>query len=267
MLDTNLHLPEDFSPLAVERQRLIRELLERDGNVRTTELKDLLQVSAVTIRSDLRELESAGICQVIWGGAVSVKPIRGNHPLADRSAINREAKQRIGARAAQLIEVGQTIIVDAGTTTLELVHGLSHDMEYLRIVTPALNIAAAAAQFPHIELVMTGGVLRNLTHSLIGTQVLRALEMFNADWAFIASGGFSPERGVTTSHILEVEVKKTMIQQASKIALLADSSKFGLVRSLSVAHMTEIDVLVSDTGLSDAHAEELVRLGIEVIRV
>jgi DeoR/GlpR family transcriptional regulator of sugar metabolism len=267
LLDTNIHLPEDFSRLAVERQRLIRELLERDGIVRTAELKDVLQVSAVTIRSDLRELEGTGICQVIWGGAVYVKPIRGNHPLADRSAINSEAKQRIGARAAQLVEVGQTIIVDAGTTTLELVRGLSHDLEYLRIVTPALNIATAAAQFPHVELVMTGGVLRNLTHSLIGTQVLRDLEMFNADWAFIASGGFSTERGVTTSHILEVEVKKTMIQQAAKIALLADSSKFGLVRSLSVAHMSEIDVLVSDVGLSDAHAEELTRLGVDVIRV
>lgn len=267
MFESSLHFPEDFSRLAIERQRLIREILERDGIVRTTELRDLLQVSAVTIRSDLRELESEGVCQVIWGGAVFVKPIRGNHPLADRSAINSEAKQRIGARAAQLVEVGQTIIVDAGTTTLEFVRSLSHDLEYLRIVTPALNIAAAAAQFAHIELVMTGGVLRNLTHSLIGTQVLRSLEMFNADWAFIASGGFSTERGVTTSHILEVEVKRTMIQQAAKIALLADSSKFGLVRSLSVAPMNEIDVLVSDAGLSDAHAEELARLGIEVIRV
>lgn len=260
---------EESSLLAVERQRVIRDLLEREGVVRNAELKQLLQVSAVTIRSDLRELEAEGICQTIWGGAVYVKPILTQEVshIAVRSSLNHEAKRRIGARAAQLIEVGQTIIVDAGTTTVELVHHLSRDLDYLRIVTPALNVADAATQFPQVELVMTGGILRNLTHSLIGPQVMRSLEMFNADWAFIASGGYSPEGGVTTGNMLEVEVKRTMMQRASRVALLADSSKCGTVMSLNVAPMQEIDMLITDTELSDSHAEAFTELGVEVLRV
>ncbi|MEZ4670037.1 MAG: DeoR/GlpR family DNA-binding transcription regulator [Anaerolineae bacterium] len=260
---------EDSNLLAVERQRIIREILEREGVVRNAELKQLLQVSAVTIRSDLRELENAGICQTIWGGAVYIKPIvaRETPHIATRSSLNPEAKQRIGARAAQLIEVGQTIIVDAGTTTVELIHSLPRDLDYLRIVTPALNVADAATQFPQVELVMTGGILRNLTHSLIGPQVMLSLEMFNADWAFIASGGYSPEHGITTGNMLEVEVKRTMIRRASRVALLADSSKCGTVMSLNVAPMAEIDILITDTDLSDSHLEAFTQLGVEVLRV
>jgi DeoR/GlpR family transcriptional regulator of sugar metabolism len=268
-LSEHVMFNDESTLLAVERQRIIREILEREGVVRNAELKQLLQVSAVTIRSDLRELESNGICQTIWGGAVYLQPLLGQETtnLAVRSNINHEAKQRIGARAAQLIEVGQTLIVDAGTTTIELVRHLPRDLDYLRIVTPALNIADAATQFPQVELVMTGGILRNLTHSLIGPQVMRSLEMFNADWAFIASGGYSLEHGVTTGNMLEVEVKRTMIQQANRVALLADSSKYGTVMSLNVAPIRAVDFLVTDTGLSDSHAEALTQYGVEVLRV
>ena len=260
---------EENPLLAIERQRLIQQMLERDGVVRTAELKRILQVSTVTIRADLRELESAGICQMIWGGAVYIKPIATPDPLsiAERGNLNIEAKRRIGIRAAQLLEVGQTVILDAGTTTVEMVRSLSHDLDYLRIVTPALNIAAAATQFPQVELVVTGGILRNLTHSLIGPQVIQSLNTFNADWAFIASGGYSPEHGVTTGNILEVEVKQTIIRRAAKVVLLADSSKCGTVLSLNVVPMSEIDMLISDTDLSDAYVEAFTQQGVEVIRV
>lgn len=262
-------IPEDNSLLAFERQRRIQQMLEREGVVRTAELKQILQVSAVTIRADLRELESAGLCQMIWGGAVYIKPLvnKDTAPLAERSILNPEAKRRIGMRAAQLLEVGQTVILDAGTTTIELVRSLSHELDYLRVVTPALNVAAAATQFPQVELVVTGGILRNLTHSLIGPQVIESLDRFNADWAFIASGGYSPENGVTTGNILEVEVKQTIIKRAARVVLLADSTKCGTVLSLNVAPMSAIDMLISDTNLSDEYAEAFTQQGVEVIRV
>jgi DeoR family transcriptional regulator, fructose operon transcriptional repressor len=257
---------DESSPLAIKRQTQIREILQREGVVRTAELKELLQVSAVTVRSDLRELEAAGVCKVVWGGAVYVQPIQESDPLhlKERLNVNAEAKRRIGAYAASLVEDGQTIIVDAGSTTVHLIHHLSPEFDYLRIITPALNVAMAAVQFPQFELVMTGGVLRNITHSLIGPHVMRFLEMFNADWAFIASGGFTVEHGVTTSHMLEVEVKKTMIQQASRVALVADSSKYGTVLSLNVAPLTQLDVLVTDTGLPQSAHGAIVRMNVNV---
>src|SRR5215470_12850690 len=120
--------------LAVERQRIIQDILDREGTVRTAELKEILNVSVATIRSDLRELESTGACEVIWGGAVSKRrPASDSEAfLLERSKLNAEAKRAIGARAAQLVEVGQTILVDAGSTTVELVQNLPRDWEYLR---------------------------------------------------------------------------------------------------------------------------------------
>ena len=262
-------MQEEGALLAIERQKIIRDTLEREGVVRNAELKQILQVSTVTIRADLRELENAGICEIIWGGAVYKQPVVEAEPLllTKRSKLNLDEKQRIGARAAQLIESGQTIIVDAGSTTVELVRHLPHDLEYLRIVTQALNIAAAAVQFPQVELVMTGGVLRNLTFSLIGPQVIRSLEMFNADWTFLASGGFTMERGVTTSNILEAELKKTMIERAQRVALVADHTKYGNALSLTIAPLAGIDVLITDNGLSDEQAREIESAGVKVIRV
>ena len=259
---------DDNAPLAVERQRIILSLLNREGVVRNAELKELLSVSLVTIRSDLRELEAAGECEIIWGGAVSKRPSPDREELLDqRSQLNPAQKKRIGQRAAQLIDVGQTIIVDAGTTTVEFVHHLPRDLEYLRIVTPALNIAWAAAYYPNVETVMTGGVLRNLTRSLIGAQTLRTLEMINADWVFLASGGFSLERGVTTGNILEVEVKRTMAHRATKVALLADSSKFGKVLSLTVLPLEQLDMFITDSGLPASDVRNIEALGVEVLRV
>lgn len=246
---------------------MILSILEREGMVRTAELSELFRVSMVTIRSDLRELEAVGECQLIWGGAISKRPATERELQLDRrSQLHAERKKRIGERAAQLVEIGQTIIVDAGTTTVELIHSLSREIDYLRIVTPALNIAAAAAYFPNFECVMTGGVLRNLTHSLIGPQVIRALEMINADWTFLASGGFSLEHGVTTSNILEVEVKRTMVQRAEKVVLLADSSKFGRILSLNVAPLSDIDILITDAELAASDVQAIADIGVEVLQ-
>jgi DeoR/GlpR family transcriptional regulator of sugar metabolism len=263
-------MPEETLLLAIERQRIIREILEREGIVRNTELKEVLHVSAVTIRSDLRELENAGLCEVIWGGAVYKRtPTTPDQTrsLVERTKLNPEAKKRIGSRAAQLIEAGQTLIVDAGSTTVELINHLPREMDYLRIVTPALNIAAAAAHFPYVELVMTGGILRQLTSSLMGPQVLYSLELINADIVFLGAEGFDLEHGVTTSNILEADVKRTMGQRAARVILMADSSKFGRVLSLAVAPLEKLDTLICDVGLSDADMEHIQSLGVEVIRV
>ncbi len=254
--------------LAVERQRRISGILQREGAVRTAELTRLLNVSAVTVRSDLSELQKTGECEIIWGGAVSKRPPADQLSLLHpRTSLNRDSKRRIGKKAAEFIEVGQTVFIDAGSTTVEIVNNLPRNLEFLRVVTPALNVAVAATHYPFVELAMPGGVLRNLTRSLIGAQTLRSLEMFNADLAFIASAGFSVESGVTTGNILEVEVKRTMVQQSKRVILTADGSKYGHCLSLNVAPITEIDALISDQQLGDADVAELRAVGVDVFRV
>lgn len=261
-------MANDNALLAVERQQRILEILQREGAVRTAELTELLNVSSVTIRSDLRELEKNGDCEIIWGGAVSkVPPSDAETLLNQRTQLHREAKQRIGKKATSFIELGQTIFVDAGTTTVEIINHLPDHLDYLRVVTPALNVAVAATYHPYIELVMPGGVLRNLTRSLVGVQTIRSLEMFNADIVFIASGGFDLQHGITTGNILEVEVKRTMVKNSKKVILTADGSKFGRALSLNVAPITDIDVLITDEQLSEKDAQALQALGVEVLRV
>jgi len=258
---------QDAALLAVERQRIIADILKREGAVRTVELCELLHVSAVTIRTDLRDLETAGLCDIIWGGAVSkLPPTEQEAYLEQRSVLNSERKKRIGQRAAQLISSGQTILVDAGTTTVEIVKCLPPTFDYLRVITPALNVAMAASQFAYAELIMPGGILRPVTRSLIGPQTLQALRMFNADWTFIASGGFDLAHGVTTANTLEAEVKRTMVEQSARVALVADSSKYGHVCSLNVAALNQIDVLITDSDLPDRSAFEIEAAGVQVIR-
>ena len=264
-------MSEPGALLAIARRKMIAEILERDGVVRNATLKQMLHVSTVTIRADLRALAEQGICDLIWGGAVYHEPTAEPetslpNPRTTEVA-NREAKQRIGARAAQLVQNGQTILVDSGSTTVELLRHLPPDLGYLRIVTQALNVAAAAADFPQVELVMTGGVLRTTTYSLIGPQAIHSLEMFNADWAFISCGAFTLEQGITASNILDAELKKTMLARAEQVVLLADHSKFGNARALTVAPLTEINVLITDSGLSDEYAAQIASAGVEVIRV
>lgn len=263
-------MDENSALLAVERQQMILEILARDGVVRNRELKELFNVSQVTIRSDLRELEAAGYCEIIWGGATSAKSQPGFESetlLSKRSRLHPEEKNRIGARAAQLVQIGQTIIVDAGTTTVELVNHLPRDLDYLRIVTPALNVASAAAHFPHYEIVMPGGILRHLTRSLIGTQVVNFMENVIADWFFMATGGYSLEYGITTSNLLEVDVKRTMLEAAERVVVLADSSKFGKHLSMRVTPLSRIDMLITDTNLSDVDTKTIESAGVEVLRV
>ena len=260
ILVDNTPMTHDNSLLAIERQRRILDILQRQGAVRTAELTKLMKVSAVTIRSDLGELQRLGECDIIWGGAVSKMPASDQDSLlCRRSELNVASKQRIGKKAIDFIEVG--------TTTLEIVNNLPRSLEYLRIVTPSLNIAVAATYYPYVELVMPGGVLRNLTRSLIGAQTIRSFEMFNGDLVFLASGDFSVENGVTTGNILEVEVKRTMVKRANSVILTADGSKYGHSLSLNVAPISAIDTLISDRQLGDAAAEKLGNAGLDVIRV
>ncbi|MEM9955409.1 MAG: D-beta-D-heptose 1-phosphate adenosyltransferase, partial [Chloroflexota bacterium] len=118
-----------------------------------------------------------------------------------------------------------------------------------------------------IELVMPGGILRNLTKSLIGAQTLRSLEGFNADILFLASGGFSLEHGVTTGNLLEVEVKRTMVAHAKKVILTADGSKFGRTLSLKVAPIRAIDTIITDYQLRDTDVQALQDAEVDVLRV
>ncbi|MFN8371258.1 MAG: DeoR/GlpR family DNA-binding transcription regulator [Anaerolineae bacterium] len=258
-----------LSPLfSSERQKRILEILEREGVVRNVELRELLKVSAGTIRADLRELENQGVLEIVHGGAVAKRSIEDRKLLIDERMVqNADAKKRIGARAAQFAESGQTLIVDSGTTTLEFINQLSLELDYLQIVTHGLYIAVAAARHTNVELLMPGGVVRNSTLTLVGPQVLHFFDVINAQYTFLATTGFSIESGITAANLLEAEVKRKIVQRGRKVVLLADSSKHGKHQALTVVPMKEIDVLITDKQFDDSAVKQFTAIGIEVIRV
>lgn len=262
-----MRLNEKDVPLhAIERQEIILNLLEQNGIVRNTDLSDMLNVSIVTIRSDIKELVAKGLCIAIWGGAVTehYQVANAEYHLDEREYINREAKRRIGFEAAKLIKAGQTIVVDAGTTTIELVNSFPDELSYLRLVTNALNVALATHRFDYIDLLVTGGSLKRPTYSLTGFRAIEMFDSVNSDFAFLGAEGITLEHGLTSSYMLDVEVKQAMIRSASTKILLADSSKIGQVMALSVVPLREIDLIITDKSIARSSRINLEKAGIEL---
>jgi DeoR/GlpR family transcriptional regulator of sugar metabolism len=161
----------------------------------------------------------------------------------------------------------QTILVDSGTTTIELINHLSPTLDYIQVVTHSFQVAALAARLPNVEVLMPGGMVRAYNMTLVGPQALSFLDTINADTVFLATTGFSVEYGVTNANILEVEVKRKITQRAEKVVLITDSSKYGKRQALQVVPMDRIDVLITDSDLDAAAAQKLADLAIEVVCV
>ena len=259
--------------LAVERQKRIHEILEAEGVVRSADLANLLDVSVVTIRSDLKELEQKKICEMIHGGAIAIKNPIGHDLLFSDSSQTAHSlsseRERIGKYAGSLVEEGMTLIVDAGRTAVQLVDHLSSELTRVRVITPSLNVAAVASQYAHIEVIMTGGMLRNLNlmHSLVGTFAVRILRQFNADVAFLDATNWSLDAGVTTDDTADFEVKRAMVEQAKQRVLLSDSSNYGEPNSIRIANLSEFDLVVTDTKLNNNTSSAIKESGIDLVQV
>lgn len=241
------------------------EILQRDGNVHVTEMADRLGVSAVTVRADLDYLESQQVLRRTRGGAVPVRPRRFEMPLELTSQTNTDAKKRIGRAAAEMVHSGDTIIIDVGSTTTELAKALPHDLGDVVVVTNALNIALALERHPGVTVVVTGGTLRPLQHSLVAPFGSLLLREVNADIAFIGCNGVDPGKGFTNTNLDEAEVKHAMINAARRVIFLADHSKLMNVATARVAPLDRADMLVTDAAAPAEALRRLRKAGMEVV--
>ncbi|MEQ8966912.1 MAG: DeoR/GlpR family DNA-binding transcription regulator [Azospirillaceae bacterium] len=252
---------------ATLRHQTILDILGRRGNVRVGDLADALGVSAVTIRSDLDYLESQAVLRRTRGGAVPVRPRRHELPLEVTSQDNPEAKARIGAAAAEMVRDGETVIIDVGSTTSEMAKVLSPALSDVVVVTNALNIALTLETHAGITVVVTGGTLRPLQHSLVAPYGSLLLSHINADVAFIGCNGVHAEKGFTNTNLAEAEVKHAMIQAATRVVFVCDSSKLMQVATARVAGLDDADMLITDDGASADVVRALRRSGLEVLVV
>jgi DeoR family transcriptional regulator of aga operon len=253
---------------AALRHDAIRRAIEVDGRVSIAELRERLGVSDVTIRDDLNYLEQRKILTRIRGGAVASHSGGTELSLEQTSTTNRAEKVAIGARAASMVENGQTVIIDVGSTTTEMAKALSPDLTRVVVITNGLNIALILESLPGVSVIVTGGTLRPLQHSLVAPMGTLLLNQLKADVAFMGCNGVDPKRGFTNSNIAEAEIKQAMVRSAAKRVFLADHDKIGRVASAFVTDVVNVDLLITDEA-ADGTALESLRsegLAIDVVK-
>jgi len=250
----------------VERRAKILQLLSANNQVFVNELSNEFSVSEVTIRNDLEQLESKKLLIRARGGAMSVTHVVSyDQHLGEKHKLNMPEKTKIGKVAAQLIKDSDTVIIDSGTTTLEVVKNLSPSLSNITIITNALNIANQLVSNYDISLIIPGGVLRKNSLSLIGPLAEKSFKNFYVDKVFLGVDGFDTTNGISTPNLEEAYLNQVMIDVAREVIVVADSSKF-LRKSLAfICKLDRIDTVITDAGILEDDKKRLNDAGIKVI--
>jgi DeoR/GlpR family transcriptional regulator of sugar metabolism len=253
-----------------ERRRKILEIIQDSGSTSVGDLCGQFDVSEMTIRRDLRDLDREGLLRRVHGGAVSNLGRSYEPPYAVRTTRNDEKKRAIGRRAAELVLDGDSIALDIGTTTLEIAHALQGKRN-LTIITASLPIAneivSNLSLMADVRLILTGGIVRPGELSMIGHIAARTYADFHVDKAFIGVGGMSPEDGLTEYNLEDALVKKPLLQNAHQRIVVADSSKLGRTTFTSVAPLSMVNTVITDSDIPREVLQDLQKLGIEVLLV
>jgi len=254
--------------LVAERRRRIMELLEKQERVTVNELAHHFAISAVTIRIDLDALAEVGALIRSHGGALRHVDAPEDAPIAVKETLHHPEKVQIGHAAARMIQDGETIILDSGTTTAEIARQIRYlKLRSLNVITNALNIAMELATLPNVRLIMIGGILRQMSYSLAGPQAEQSVQALHADRLFLGVDGIDPDIGLMTPDLLEARLNALMIQVSREVVVVADSAKFHR-RSLSViAKVEAAHKLITDGGVSEETQAALEARGLQVIRI
>jgi DeoR family transcriptional regulator, fructose operon transcriptional repressor len=250
---------------AEERQQVILERVRTKGRVDVAALAEDFAVTTETIRRDLTVLERHGVLRRVHGGAIPVERLGFEPAVATREGVRRAEKERIAKSAvAELPEEG-TVLLDAGTTTARLAESLPSDRE-LTVVTNSINIALALTTRPNMTVLLVGGRLRSRTLASVDAWALRALRDIFVEVAFIATNGISVERGLTTPDQAEAAVKRAMIAAARRVVVLADHTKIGNDNLARFGSLSDVDLLITDSGLDAELATDIEDAGVRVVR-
>jgi len=257
--------PSSSRLLVEERRRLIVEQVEREGRATVEELAARFQISPVTIRADLEALARNVAIVRSHGGALPAPAHAVDTPLSIKETRHHAQKRRIGQAAAKLVEDGETIILDSGSTTIEIARALrQRKWSELTVITNGLHIALELGAIPAIRVMMLGGLLRASSQSLVGSGAEQMLAQLSADRLFLGVDGIDPEVGVTTPDPQEATLNALMIRVSREVIGVFDSSKFGQ-RSLSViAPLSGLHRIFSDTGAAVEQVRALEEAGVQV---
>lgn len=241
----------------------LRQLDER-GEVNVATLSLALEVSEMTIRRDLEALERQGLLRRVHGGAISVVSRGYEPPYGLRARRGVEAKARIARMAASLVGEGEALVIDVGTTALELARALS-DRAGLTILTPSFRAAEALALNPDLRVILTGGILRAGELSQVGDLAERAFSDLHCDVAYLGAGGVDASVGVTEFNLDDARVKRAAVASARRCVVLADASKLDRIAVAKVCPIDRVDVLITDEDAPEELLAQLRERDVEVL--
>jgi DeoR/GlpR family transcriptional regulator of sugar metabolism len=231
------------------RRQQILSLLEETGTINVNELAERFQVSLVTIRNDLDDLEKEGLLQRTFGGAVFSHRTRFNKSFRERIQQQRDEKRAVAIAALGYIKDGDTIILDAGTSTLALAQLLKERAMSVFVITCSVPAALELSSGGY-DILLLGGIVRNKSLALLGRETLTILERYRADKAFLGSSGFTAKRGHSTPNPDDAQIKEAIMRAADETYVLVDSSKHGHDCLTSFARLRDVDLTITDSHLS-----------------
>lgn len=250
------------------RQRKIAELLSNASVVSVRDLSSEFDVAESTIRRDLEEMERRGELRRTYGGAVISQHSEAETPFVQRSVTNLAKKSSIGEAACNLVQNGDTIFVDGGTTTEQMIACLSKKNN-LTVITGGLNIANRLAQCPNIDTILTGGYLdlESMTVIPIFDDEKSPYERINISKVFFSCAGVSADAGITNRIVGRISTKKRLLEMAAELVLLADSSKVGADAAIAFAPVNTVTHLITDSSAPQEELERIAATGVKVIIV
>lgn len=253
------------------RLNAILTALQQSGGVSVEGLSKELEVSLVTIRRDLDELERQGLLRRTHGGAVSIEPFFYEPFRNDRSfqaQVERFAdeKRRIGRAGAALIKEGEIIALTPGTTTTEVIRGLPLN-HHITVVTSTVNVAMELSKRKDLEVFVTGGHLRGDWFSLVGPTAAQSLSHLLISTLFVGADGIDAKHGVSCFSPDEAQLNSTMVKHAQRKIAVVDHSKFGVVAGWRICPTSDLDILITDSGATDEMVEPFEKAQVQVMRV
>jgi DeoR/GlpR family transcriptional regulator of sugar metabolism len=251
-----------------DRRRLaILEELANMRQVSVSDLSDRFGVSEVSIRRDLADLEGLGLLRRVRGGALSVPQTILEWSYGEKMSMQKAQKERIGRAAAAMVESGDVLIMDSGTTVVHVARQIPRELLLsgeLTVITSSVPLVRELGPWPGVNLILLGGIYLRSQEVVVGPQAIAALGGLHANKMFLGAGGLTLEIGATTATVLDAEVDRASARSSEKVIAVIDSTKIGRKGLATVVPLTEIDILITDDGAPPDFVGQARALGVDV---
>ena len=247
-----------------DRHEFILKSLKEKGKVSIDWICETMKVSSVTIRKDLKVLEDKNLLFRIKGGASANNPYAIDRPILVKESINNEEKQKIAKEAIKLIKNNDSIMIGSGTTVFAMAKNLESSQP-LTVITPALKVGLELSNKPNIEVLQLGGLIRSNSSSVSGQYAINILKEISCGILFLGADGIDLDFGVSISNLPEASLNQKMIETAQKLAILADSSKFGKRGLGKICELLDVDYIITDNKVSSSTVKTIEELGIKIL--